>query len=618
VVFLLFAFCFLFFAFSPLLAPAAEPIPLDFEDYTYPQYHPPPNETQLKSLLKGARARPLDPQANRTLVTKASLENFETNGVSKLIVEAAECLSDKIQGTVNSSNALRVFTRDGKFFIEGIGFLWRQTNSFLFISNKVHTIAEVPRNDGSSGSNTSAGQSGEKIEIFSDRFLGAVDEGLGVYTGRLRVTGTNMLLTGGILTAKLPARGNGHPSSIEDILVETNVVVDYVRQENNRKETFHVTGATAHYLPATDVVHIKGHPTWRADERKGTADELTIDRTNKVFTGNGHGWMRMPNEGRGGAAFLSRSGSAASRYAGNHFIEIVCDDYQFRTNLARFDREVEVHDLLGEKVQGTMNCGRMDITFSGTNELQRMVADQRVIIQDGTNRLTGGHAVYTATNGLLELTQNPTWKSGDREGKGDLQQVKLQQNEMTVRGNAYVKMPAQDLGQSDFAAFSRTNRAAPKGSHTNEFAEIFSQSYTLSQTNGYFRGGVRIVHPQNNWVCGELSFHRPQEGGRVDRMVAQKSVRFESTDDKGQKTSATGDQAVYTYSVTDGVTNEVLKLTGNPATLVGTNGFTFKNAVIDYDMVRKQVIASGPYHIAPPTNAVSSNSFLFPKGTFSK
>jgi lipopolysaccharide export system protein LptA len=253
----------------------------------------------------------------------------------------------------------------------------------------------------------------------------------------------------------------------------------------------------------------------------------------------------------------------------------------------------------------------------GTNELQRMVADQRVIIQDGTNRLTGGHAVYTATNNLLELTKNPTWKSGLREGRGDLEQLKLQQNEMTVRGNAYVKMPAQDLGQSDFAAFSHTNRPAQKA-QTDQFAEIFSQSYTLSQTNGYFSGGVRIVHPQNNWVCSELSFQRPQEGGRVDRMVAQRAVRFDSTDANGQKTSATGDQAVYTYSVTDGVTNEVLKLTGNPATLVGTNGFSFKSPVIDYDMIRKQVIASGPYRIGPPTNAVGSNSILFPKGSFSK
>jgi lipopolysaccharide export system protein LptA len=604
--------------FLCLPAPAAELVPRVLEDYTYPNYHDPPNETQIKTLLKGARATPLDPpQSNRTLVTKARLEKFQTNGVSELIVEAAECVSDEILRTVNSSNALRVFTPDGKFYIEGVGFLWIQTNSILFISNKVHTIAELPRNQGPSPSITSTTQPGEKIEIFSDRFRGALDDGLGVYTGRLRVSGTNMLLTGGILTVKFPVRGNGRPSSVEDILVETNVVVDYVHQEANRKETFHVSGATAHYLPATDVVHIKGHPTWRADDRKGTADELTIDRTNKVFTGNGHGWMRMPNQGGGGAAFLSRSGTAASRQPGNHFIEIVADNYQFRTNLANFVGEVEVHDLLGEQVQGMMNCGRMDITFSGTNELQRMVADQRVIIQDGTNRLTGGHAVYTATNGLLVITQKPTWQSGVREGRGDIEQLKLQQSEMTVRGNAYVKMPAQDLSQSDFAGFGRTGRAIPKA-QTSEFAEIFSQSYTLSQTNGYFSGGVSIVHPQINWTCTNLAVHWPHEGARVDRMVAERGVRFESTDDKGQKTSATADQAVYTYSVTDGLTNEVLKLTGNPATLIGTNGVTFKNPVITYDMLRKQVIASGSYRIAPPTNAVGSNTLLFPKGTFSK
>src|SRR5206468_2111724 len=148
--------------------------------------------------------------------------------VSKLIVEAAECVSDKILRTVNSTNALRVFTPDGKFFIEGVGFLYFQTNSLLFISNKVHTIAELPRNEGTAARHTATTEPGEKIEIFSDRFRCAVNDRLGIYTGRLRVTGTNMLLTGGILTAKLPAQKSGQPSGVEDILVETNVVVDYV------------------------------------------------------------------------------------------------------------------------------------------------------------------------------------------------------------------------------------------------------------------------------------------------------------------------------------------------------------------------------------------------------
>ena len=33
-------------------------------------------------------------------------------------------------------------TGDGKFRVEGDGFLWRQNDSFLTISNHVHTVIE--------------------------------------------------------------------------------------------------------------------------------------------------------------------------------------------------------------------------------------------------------------------------------------------------------------------------------------------------------------------------------------------------------------------------------------------------------------------------------------------
>src|SRR5438270_9196579 len=102
-----FSLCFFLFLYLAG-ADAAEPIPLGLEDYTYPEYYDPPNETQIHSLLKGARAKPLDPKGNRTLVTTARLEIFRTDGASELIVEAAECVSDKIQRIVSSADALRV------------------------------------------------------------------------------------------------------------------------------------------------------------------------------------------------------------------------------------------------------------------------------------------------------------------------------------------------------------------------------------------------------------------------------------------------------------------------------------------------------------------------------
>src|SRR5258706_4912141 len=271
----------------------------------------------------------------------------------------------------------------------------------------------------------------------------------------------------------------------------------------------------------------------------------------------------MPGQSEGGPAFLARPSAAPARSSEKHFIELVCDRYQIRTNLATFNGAVEVHDLLGTEVKGTMNCGRMSLIFSGTNELQRIIADESVVIQEGTNRLTGGRAVYTGTNGLLEMTDGPGWQAGLRRGAGELIQVKGQPKEMFVRSNAWVRMPADALGQSGALGLSSTNRAAPK-SATNQFAYISCDRYTLTDTNGHFQNGVHIRHPSVDWKCRDLIANWPHEGGHIDRMVADRSVVFEATDEKGQQTSGTGDKAVYTYSVTEGLTNEVLRLTGNP------------------------------------------------------
>jgi len=66
-----------------------------------------------------------------------------------------------------------------------------------------------------------------------------------------------------------------------------------------------------------------------------------------------------------------------------------------------------------------MSCGTLTAAFSGTNELQQLVAETQVILEQDTNRFTAGKAVYTGADGMVELTGNPSWRSGLREGKGD-------------------------------------------------------------------------------------------------------------------------------------------------------------------------------------------------------
>ncbi len=101
--------------------------------------YPPPNETQIKSLLEGAKAQSWT--NGLILLTEAKLTYFNTNGALEMIAQTPSCIFDSApaQRTVHSTNHLQIRSANERFFLEGDGFLL-QTNGVLIVSNKVHTV----------------------------------------------------------------------------------------------------------------------------------------------------------------------------------------------------------------------------------------------------------------------------------------------------------------------------------------------------------------------------------------------------------------------------------------------------------------------------------------------
>lgn len=89
------------------------------------------------------------------------------------------------------------------------------------------------------------------------------------------------------------------------------------------------------------------------------------------------------------------------------------------------------------------------------------------------------------------------------------------------------------------------------------------------------RGHVHVSSPGFDMTCEQLVASSPQSGGRVNHIVAETNVVIDATDSKGQTVHATGDKAVYDYSVENGVTNEPVTLTGNPQPQVIIHQGTF-------------------------------------------
>jgi lipopolysaccharide export system protein LptA len=240
-----------------------------------------------------------------------------------------------------------------------------------------------------------------------------------------------------------------------------------------------------------------------------------------------------------------------------------------------------------------------------------------VIIESATNRLTGGRAVYTETNGWLDLTEEPAWSSGDRNGRGRLVRVLTQTDTMRVLGDAYLRLPAGELGDPQaFAAQPASRKSAGKPGVTN-FAEITCDNYALQSETAQFEGKVHVSHPQMNWVSDRMKVQSLPEGGK--RLDAEGKVIFDLLDDRGQTVHGVGDTVVYTNTVTDTITNDIIYLRGKPAMLETTN-LIAQNDLITLDRARNVMTAPGAqYKIkGKAQQEVKTNSFKLQKGGIKK
>jgi lipopolysaccharide export system protein LptA len=562
------------------------------------EYYGPPNQTRMKSLLAWTRGQPLT--NGLWLITEPDLQTFSVQGERTLGVQAPQCIVDRRGGavrTVSSSGPMQAQLAGGKFSISGAGFLWRQTNSDLFISNDVHTVLH-PDLLASAPAPAKSGKG--PVHILSRQFEYSTNYGQATWSGDVRVNGEQLALNSSVLRAKLVSgqrdlqslvapssagQGQGQPQDksssqgrLENITAEQNVNVDYAGVQ--------ATGDHAVYTPETDQVLLTGHPTWRAQSRDGSADQLVLELTNNVLRATGHGVLKMPGQGLAMAGLLSEDGarSANAVPAKDQVLEILSESYIARTNLAVFRGPVQAIDRAGGEIRGTMSCGLLTVGLAQTNQLERMVAESQVVIHQQDRRLLAGKAVYEATNGVMDLTEEPRWQAGLRHGSGDLIRLFTKPEGMLVRGNASMLWPAEELASVEVVSYGPSapsaasgaggtaagaaNRPAPaKPGETNSpMAEITAEEYTMAPEGTVFERQARIKHPQMNWTSETITVQSP-EGSSTRRILAQTAVWFELLGENDRKLEGLGDRADYAYSVTNGITNEVMVLTGNPAHL---------------------------------------------------
>jgi lipopolysaccharide transport protein LptA len=146
----------------------------------------------------------------------------------------------------------------------------------------------------------------------------------------------------------------------------------------------------------------------------------------------------------------------------------------------------------------------------------------------------------------------------------------------------------------EILALVTTNAPVPKPQPPRQPTRIESDSvdFDLTAHRAIYHGHVRVDDPEMKLNCEWLTADLPQEGGRINHIVAETNVVADLTNEKGQTMHATGDKAVYVYEVQNGATNETVTLTGNPELQNAQDKFA--GDVIVLDRARNHVDITNP------------------------
>jgi lipopolysaccharide export system protein LptA len=590
---------------SPGLWAATTSKPLPVKGFILAEPYPPPHEEQTHARIEGAKAL-VFPSGSALISEGVTVHTFTETNTPQYEIRARECFYNVTNHSVNSAGPIQMQTADGKFFIEGVGFVWVETNSSLVISNKVHTLLQSGALQ--PGETNRANAPSEFTVVDSDKFFFDGPSRTGIWRDKVVVTGSNLVVRSEILTAEVGER------QVRALVADRNVSLKY--------NEILAQGGRLTYAPGTGLINISDHATWQAgqteaDRREGGGDELVIDRTNQIFQVNRHAWLKLPGQTLGDSGLLSAASTSTKKPPGspNAFVNIVSDSYEIRTNWAVFRDGVRLEQRDSDTVRGWLTSGLLTVTFQGTNNLQTLAADRDVIIQDSERRLTGGHALYTHTNGILEMTQNPRWRLKTRNGAGDLIRVDTQRNEMFVQGNASMTLPAGDMAGQLTLVPTTTRTNQPPRIGTNELAQIYSEEYTLGTNRSVFRGGVYATHPEMNWSCERFTVDLSTAG--MTNLIAEQEVVFNLLSQTNE-IHGKADKSVYSSGLVKSGTNGVtaineLRLTGTPAILASTNGTLFQNPLIIWDRLNDKLEGPGnEYKITGYAKAALTNIFVLP------
>lgn len=386
-------------------------------------YRDTPTGKQLDFVITGS-------SVNNLVVQQFELKSFHNGDPRQIqiIAQAPQCQINQAITMASDAGPLQVFTPTTNLFVQGVGFVFAQSNHFLIISNQVETrvVKSLLRSPELSASRTNAAtDAGQVLKIFANQGRFNLESNIVDYAGNVHMIDPQLDMTCDLLTIRLTTNG-----AVESILARQNVVLTTTNSGR-------ATGDTGLYFVTNgnEMMQLTTNAKWRNGDEAAKANEFNYDSTRHLLTGTGHVWVQWPN-----------SEATPSNRAGNS-TALLADTNGFREMFADF----------------------ATLQFPPTNgPVQSMHARGHVIIinQADQSSAMAERAEYEKASDSVTLTGNPVWWNTNMEVKAGTLTAELDGKTYHARTNAHFKM------RTGGAA---TNNPAAASSHsTNQWLFITS------------------------------------------------------------------------------------------------------------------------------------------------
>jgi lipopolysaccharide export system protein LptA len=227
-------------------------------------------------------------------------------------------------------------------------------------------------------------------------------------------------------------------------------------------EGSHATGARAIYEFVNEKITLSGAPQWNVQDRKGSSDYVVFYPRSEELLALGNVHLIIPRSSVGELQTFGPQTNQAARAKDRPQtnappLEVFSDILSRQGGLSIFRDHVRVLDDRSQ-----ITCAMLTVISGSSNQVERIVADRDVLIRQEDMIATGDRAVYSMTNGIVELIGHPRVTTPERTVTADTLFLNRQNGTFHLRGKYRIEMkakkgPTASIPKEQAALTSRQN-----------------------------------------------------------------------------------------------------------------------------------------------------------------